>query len=377
MAKKSTGFPGPVPTQPHHAGDTESKAGSRVTYLAPRPLPTGYARGDYLKGIGELNDTWLDYGVGWPKVFGWQLMLGGVTGICLIMGVLFPLVSAALFYSEASPFLVELAAFAQITTPATLFGGGGLALIATFVVIHTHQEAKRAIPVRFNRQRREVCFTPQDGQGGHGAPVIVPWESLMAWVVQARGATSYGVMQQYSLGFGYAHSETDEWIRLEFETPGLPAAIGSWEALRAYMEYEIDSFSELEDLEGLRGPDDPPYEGVHTLRAARRRINRARRSGEVGWLFWLCWYVIDIVELWNLPGYLAEWQTRRLKKSRPKLRPAEVEAWSQPLPKEQWAKPSEELVRLSAEVNRLRQRDPHRPIEEIFAEASRRQGIEA
>ncbi|MFD2883545.1 hypothetical protein ACFS4T_15455 [Pseudomonas lini] len=40
--------------------------------------------------------------------------------------------------------------------------------------------------------------------------------------------------------------------------------------------------------------------------------------------------------------------------------------WSEPLPKEQWAKPSEELLRLSAQLRALHKRQPRRPITEIF-----------
>jgi hypothetical protein len=45
--------------------------------------------------------------------------------------------------------------------------------------------------------------------------------------------------------------------------------------------------------------------------------------------------------------------------------------WSEPLPKDQWAKPSEELLRMSEQVRKLHKRLPHRAITEIFAEVQR------
>ncbi|MGO3532468.1 MAG: hypothetical protein ACTJE4_10690, partial [Pseudomonas helleri] len=45
--------------------------------------------------------------------------------------------------------------------------------------------------------------------------------------------------------------------------------------------------------------------------------------------------------------------------------------WSEPLPPEQWAKPSAELLRLSAKVKALVKRSPRKPITEVFAEAYR------
>ncbi len=66
-----------------------------------------------------------------------------------------------------------------------------------------------------------------------------------------------------------------------------------------------------------------------------------------------------------------------MSKARPKLLPPEMIEWSKPLPEEQWAKPSDELVRLSKEVKRIREQDPALPIEMVFADAYRRQGITA
>ncbi|WP_445011376.1 hypothetical protein [Vreelandella stevensii] len=251
-------------------------------------------------------------------------------------------------------------------------GGAGL-LIALVTHYFNINSLKKMTPVRFHRQRREVCFVLDDTQ----ETVIVPWESLMAWVVEARGVTQYGVQQQYGMGFGYAHPETGQWLKLEFVTMAKPLAISHWEAIRAYMEYEVNSLAEVQDPQVVRGKDDPPWEGVHTLRNARRHINQRRANGEIGWLYWSCWYAIDIIQLWNLPGYLTEWDNKRLRKARPNLLPAEMVEWSTPLPEEKWAKPSEELVRLSEEVRRICNVDPHRPIEEVFAEAYKRQGLEA
>lgn len=51
--------------------------------------------------------------------------------------------------------------------------------------------------------------------------------------------------------------------------------------------------------------------------------------------------------------------------------------WSKPLSEGQWAKPSEELTRLSEEVRRIREHDPALPIEIVFTEAYRRQVLES
>ncbi len=200
----------------------------------------------------------------------------------------------------------------------------------------------------------------------------------MAWVVEARGATQYGVQHQFGMGFGYAHPETGLWLKQEFMTMAKPLAISHWEAIRAYMEYEVHSLAEVQDPQVMRSKDDPPWEGVHTLRNAHVAISiSAEPTGEIGWLYWSFWYATDIIQLWNLPGYLTEWDNKRLSKTRPNLLPADMVAWSQPLPEEQWAKPSEELTKLSEEVRRIRAHDPALPLEVVFSVAYKRQGLEA
>ncbi|MGP7735812.1 hypothetical protein ACTZQ0_16140, partial [Oceanimonas smirnovii] len=83
--------------QPHRAGDSTTFAGGRVNYLAPMPLPTGEPGQDYAHAVGEINDTYLTFGVGLPHVFGWQLSLGLIfTGCILIVMFFFPLLIAFL-----------------------------------------------------------------------------------------------------------------------------------------------------------------------------------------------------------------------------------------------------------------------------------------
>ncbi|GED23898.1 hypothetical protein [Halomonas halmophila] len=115
-------------------------------------------------------------------------------------------------------------------------------------------------------------------------------------------------------------------------------------------------------------PGDPPYEGVHTFHNARRRLHRRRRDGEIGWFKVSMWYAWHILDLWTIPFHLAEWEIRAIQKAERKTLPASLEEWSQPLPREQWAQPSAELERLSAEVRRRQQEQPTRPITAIFAE---------
>ncbi|WP_228385393.1 hypothetical protein [Pseudomonas helleri] len=204
---------------------------------------------------------------------------------------------------------------------------------------------------------------------GATEPLFVPWESLSAWVVQAQGATQYGVTRQYGMGMGFEHE--GELVRVEFQCGSLQLAISNWEAVRGYMEYELNDLSTLQDPLGLQEPGDPPHEGLHTFRNARAGLHRRLREKEVGRIYAFFWYVYHVMTLWTLPNHLVEWEIKRIAKVGRRALPPAMQAWSEALPPEQWAKPSSELLRLSAKVKALIKRHPRTPITEIYAEVYR------
>ncbi len=233
------------------------------------------------------------------------------------------------------------------------------------VWLNAHSKYTEVIPTRFNRQRREVCFMPR----GAEVPLFVPWESLSAWVVQAQGATQYGVTRQYGMGTGFHHE--GELVRVEFMCGGMQLAIAHWEAVRAYMEYEVHDLKSIQDPMDLQGPDDPPHEGMHTFRNARARLHRRIREKEVGWVYAFFWYLYHVMTCWTLPNRLVEWEVKRIARVGRKKLPEAMQAWSVSIPEDQWATPSEELIRLGQRVKALKQRRPLRAITDIFAEVYR------
>ncbi|MFJ7312136.1 hypothetical protein ACIQVE_05105 [Pseudomonas sp. NPDC098747] len=238
-------------------------------------------------------------------------------------------------------------------------------LISLCVWLHNHNKRAEIIPTRFNRQRREVCFMPEDAT----EPLFVPWESLSAWVIEAQSVTQYGIRRQYGMGIGFQHGEI--LTSVEFPCAGLPLAISHWEAIRGYMEYEVNDLKSIQYLQELQGPNDPPHEGLHTFYNARARMHQQIRDGERGRVSGFFWYLYHVMTFWTLPNYLVEWEIRRIDAMGQYLLPEEMRQWSQPLPKQQWATPSEELLSMSAQVRTLHKRQPHRAITEIFAEVQR------
>ena len=356
----------PAAMKVYRAGDIESFPSGYTTYLAPLPLPTEAS--PYSPYVSDLNDTYLDFGGGTPQVFSWQVVLGGpfTTAVLMILGI--PLITGLI--AAASGFgLAEVVEFSKnlaITAlePSSYTFIGGLT-VGLAVWLNKHSLYTEVIPTRFNRQRREVCFMPQGAQ----APLFVPWESLCAWVVQAQGGSQYGVTRQYGMGMGFYHE--GELVRVEFMCAGMPLAIAHWEAVRAYMEYEVHDLKSIQDPMDLQGPNDPPHEGMHTFRNARARLHRRIREKEVGWVYGFFWYLYHVMTFWTLPNRLVEWEVKRIAKVGRKKLPEAMRAWSESIPEEQWAKPSDELIRLGQRVKELKQRRPRRAITDIFAEVYR------
>lgn len=75
MTKSSSDAPPPLHRKPY-PGMVENFPGGQVTYLAPGPLPTDMPAQDYGNAVGGINDTYMDFGLGMPAIFGWQLVIG-------------------------------------------------------------------------------------------------------------------------------------------------------------------------------------------------------------------------------------------------------------------------------------------------------------
>ncbi len=349
-----------------YAGQVETFFSGQVTYLAPLPLPTDLPPQDYGHAVGEVNDTYLDFGVGLPAVFGWQAGLGIPISFFCMCTFVFPalifFIGVSIDDSWSRIAIIQKMMF----IPFVQMGAAGAAIVLAmhlFVRFNRLDKYHDILPTRFNRQRREVCFVPE----GRTEPIIVPWESLSAWVVEARGITQYGANVRYAMGVGFYHAPENEHYSLEFHCCGFDLAVCNWEAIRAYMEYEVHSLKEIQDPLDLQNPDDPPHEGLHTFYNARERMRRRRKAGEVGFIYPFWWYLYHVMTLWTLPHHLTEWEIRRIKAIGRRVVPDSMQAWSAPLPEEQWAKPSEELTRMSASVKALHAQHPQMPLAQRFA----------
>jgi hypothetical protein len=318
------------------AGETRRFATGEAVFFSPLPVPTGQTPMDLGGSFLEVNDTYLDVGSSnFTKSFQARVAISLITVtliVCLLLG---PSIAGLTTFGD--PYGRTFADnFIEFFYPGTAIGFWGAIAAATlggYAVISTTLKKARTRPIRFNRQRREVCYFPD----GSDEPVIQPWEDTVAWLSVSTGSTGVGVMSNYTFGMAIDNPKADtvHFLTQEVMTP--IHGLGKWEAIRVYME-KGPQFC----------PDKAPYEGRHTFDKEREDMREEYQHKErsllgVGW-----WYLTHFISLWRIPYWIAEWDHRYSMKALPNS----IDEWSKPLPPEQWAQPSVALKEQSAKIEK-------------------------
>ena len=168
---------------------------------------------------------------------------------------------------------------------------------------------------------------------------IYPWDTLVAYIETKQNIGPSLMATHTVLTLAIPKPDDPESalaaasINVGHETAGL----AQWECIRQFME------------NGPEACPDPKED--ETLAHYKAKCRQARK--EMSLLPWLSKKVGD----WFFQRYLAHIITeRRIKTLALKSLPEELKAWSAPLPKEQWAKPSEALQNLNQQLARAYER---------------------
>jgi hypothetical protein len=297
------------------AGSTKKRLLSRNDYLAPLPLPTGEKPQDVLNTIWRKNEVFLDvgsYSIGSAVMVMWPSLM---------------VVLAMSFFTRNLD-----SDFSQ----GILVLGAIILGIPVLILIHgLFREVP--LPVRFNRQRREVCVPRDDGEYW-----IVPWESVTAAATQQSSVSQAGRAMMGLLIIGFENPdpqarEDNKHYSLGFNCGGGTTAMALWECMRSYMEIGPQALPVTNDFEGgrekLRGRNVVWGISCEYLDGIRQYLV----AQEVGKALWL---VIGAIFLGGpLAMMLQEWKLS----PPPDLPYPDIIEWSKPLPPEQWAKRSPEL----------------------------------
>ncbi|KEA64659.1 hypothetical protein ADIMK_1112 [Marinobacterium lacunae] len=221
-----------------------------------------------------------------------------------------------------------------------------LAGIILYAILYTTFRKSRQRPLRLNRQRREVCFFPK----GSDEPVICPWEEVVAWTALSTGSTGTNLIKSLTFGMALPYANGEKYWLLHQKVSLVNQAQEAWETMRRYMDEGPECW-----------PRPMPPETRATFDAERRKRHEMYRRGEKSWfrsrrgdigysrLSMVWFYFYNLFCFWKFPYWVAEWD----QKYSMKPMPASIDAWSAPLPEEQWTKPSPELLKEKAELEQF------------------------
>ena len=355
-----------VRSQRPGAGEIRVSGLSETLFLSPLPVYTGQAQSSRLN-FSEMNDTYLELGGNNRGMVHQGKLLAAAIWMVLCTAFVVP-VLISFWLAVCNPPGIDRKFFDIVGGWVQVFASGAFFFIIPFGayvygMISSVYEAAKTYPVRFNRQRREVCYVDAKTH----RVLIVPWESVVAWVSNTQGITTYGATRQYTLGMGLEDDEHDTVQFLLLPQPSDAHSLGMWASIRNYMEEGqlVDTPNPVYAMLGLNPSEDrlKPYEGLHTFEVEREDARamgslddggdhltdeERERYGYTKRSYWPVrfWYIRRVLLFWKMPYMIAEWGHR---KGRPTL-PEQVQAWSRPLPPEQWAKPSAALVKANQQV---------------------------
>lgn len=292
-------------------------------HLAPLPVPTGQPASDLMNIVWRKNQVYLDVG-SFAMGAGWMtLHLGTVLFITVSIWV------GLSFSGVAGMTWVDF-------WGAPLLGG---AIMGPLWYRFIKQWRKPLVPpIRFNRQRREVCITQPDGEYW-----FVPWERVHAIAPSALALNTGGASQHGSLLLwfplkGQEHEDYAEnkegWVLMVNPGGGI-SSMAQWECIRSFMEIGPEAVPEPSLV---RNSDMTLWQSfVHDFKKAVQ---------SKGLMLAVLWEGAASV-VFNY--FLFDYLLRKKFKHVPDLSALEVIEWSKSLPPEQWAKRSPELERAIAD----------------------------
>jgi hypothetical protein len=297
------------------AGTTKKRLLSRNDYLAPLPIPTGRKPSDVLNIIWRKNEVFLDigsYSVGSAVMVMWPTLM-------MFLAISFFTRNLDPDYSQGVLIL------------------GAIIVGVPILILIQGLFREVPLPIRFNRQRREVCVPREDGEYW-----IVPWESVTAIATQQSSVSQGGKVSMGLLVIGFDNpdpqaKDDNRHFSVGFNCGGGTTAMALWECMRSYMEIGPQVLPITNDFEGgrekLRGRN--VFWGISC--EYLDGIRQYMVAQEVGKALWL---VIGAVLLGGpLAMMLDAWKLS----PPPDLPYPDIIEWSKPLPPDQWAQRSPEL----------------------------------
>ncbi|RDH41921.1 hypothetical protein [Zooshikella ganghwensis] len=320
--------------------DVEHSDGVTSIILSPLPIWTGYKAADPLNVLTRKNEVFIDIGSGNSKE-AFEVLHGAFSMV--FIGLFFIYILFVTLIEPQSGFLNINLIIILIGCLLFVF-----CMCVSYVVIGHIQHGKENMQTRFNRQRREVAWVDNKKQLH-----LVPWESFKAWVSTASTVGDSVAYRSALFGMGPpAYDDPHGFIGVWRMPCGVElSGIMQWECIRSFMELGPDHIPDVD-----MSQRDPK---LHYQKRQALRI-----QGE--WKSWIKHVIAD----WFMGRFWAFKFARLFERLESVEVCKDAIEWSKPLPEEQWAKPSAELVELEKKWRkRYKRREKFFDMERRIAEA--------
>ncbi|WP_428845582.1 hypothetical protein [Enterovibrio norvegicus] len=332
------------------AGDTRKFFAGEAVFFSPKPLPSAKIAKETKVTSPEIlaiNDTYMDVG---QRCQGkaWQVQL--VNTVIGFVAIVMLLINIFLAFRNIDIYGSFLTSFIQTYLDdwgSLAFAFGTPVALCWYVVISSSLDFARQRPIRLNRERREICYYSDKEK----KPTIAPWEEVVCWVATNRGTTGNSMLTHFTFGLAIPTPDGKDYWILRRPIATVTDGQRMWETMRMYM-----------DEPSVRRPTPSLFEKEdRTLFDKNRREMREKfKKGPKRWFIlnsdapWVSYasmffyYTYHILSGWKLPYLVSEWTDSLSKVELPQ----DVADWSTPIPESEWAKPSEELLRERAAIEK-------------------------
>ncbi|MGY3572456.1 hypothetical protein [Vibrio paucivorans] len=331
------------------AGEVRTFPLGEAWFFSPKPLPSARVTAGGLgesEQILEINDTYMDLGQSnHGKAFQVQsVMTGNMFMLCVAIAVFLSvaLSNQAVHGGFLKALLFDLKEGGLVALGALLFPLSA----GWYAIISTSLKKAREKPIRFHRQRREVCYF----KTGSDTPIIVPWEEVVSWVSVYKGFTGSAVVSNVTFGIALPDATGQDYWMFRKPVGLMEEGQLHWEVIRCYMEEGPEYWAKPAGNENRATFDERRAQIIDDFKSSPKPLFAMSMSNPTASYFNLFgYYVFNILSWWKLPYLVAEWDS---KISMAKF-PPEIDEWSKPLSEEEWAKPSDELRKQKAIAEKL------------------------
>ncbi|MDC5853055.1 DUF6708 domain-containing protein [Vibrio europaeus] len=321
------------------AGEVRTYPLGEALFFSPKPLPSADVAPSSLgesNQILEINDIYMDLGQSnHGKAFQVQLVMFCVMFAFITMAIaLFLYANAVQLHSTSysDSILVALKGDGYVVFVMIFI----FALLGWYTIINSSLKKARQKPIRFNRQRREVCYFEE----GSKTPTIVPWEETVSWMSLYKGFTGSAIVSNVTFGIALPDSSGKDYWMFKRPVGIMEEGQRSWEIIRCYMEEEPEYWATKAQNEDRKSFDASRNKLRKKFRESHRPLFALSMSDPTASYFNMFgYYAFNILCFWKLPYVVSEWDSRISMANFP----PEVNEWSKPLPRGEWAKPSEDL----------------------------------